>query len=179
MQDLPRRPPSPTPNQRWARGHTHTHTQLPVLHTPHLVMTSNSFPFPPNYLSIQDTLHPLSPTCHQLPLGILPRGNRTPQSPFSPILGSSITKGFHVCLQTVFLEVKWTASEVHQHRVTAESPAEKEPPWAKGCLPLPQEVSSTALPRPWASVWIADSVGRRCLWPWLVATPRVSGHGAE
>lgn len=76
-------------------------------------------------------------------------------------------------------EVKWTANEVHQHEATAESPAEKEPPWADGCLPSLQEVSSTALLGPWASVWIGDSVGRRCLWPWLLATPRVSGHGAE
>lgn len=93
-QDLPRRPPSPLLTKG---GYVGTHT-----HTPHLVMTSSSFPFPPNCLSIQDTLHPLSPTCYPLPLGILPRGNGTPQSPFSPILGSSITKGFHVCLQTVF-----------------------------------------------------------------------------
>ena len=75
-------------------------------------------------------------------------------------------------------EVKWTADEMHQHGATAEGPVEKQPLWANGCLPSPQ-VSSTVLPGPWASVWLGDSVGQRHSWPWLVPTPRVSGHGAE
>ena len=60
-QDLPRSPLSPTPYSS-----THTHTQLPVPHTPHLVMTSNSFPFSPNCLS--------SSRGSLVPLHFLPKG---------------------------------------------------------------------------------------------------------
>ena len=205
-QDFPR-PPSPTRNQRWALGRAHTHTpppppthtpthphthtqahaQRPVPRTPPLVMTSTSFPFSSNWLSRIHSIPLANPSLSS------PRNSPRGESPstVSPWANLEVVfpqrVSFHVRSRTVSFggEVagRPRAPKCGEGGTLgwdgAESPVGKEPPWPDVCLPWPKEVSLRPLPGPWASACVGESMGRRCLGPWLVGAPRGSGTWAE